>query len=485
MDMKTKILIVDDSRSACELLRGVLEPEGYELAVAMNGEEALKIAPQFKPDLVLLDVIMPGMSGYEVCERLRSNPELSAISVIFLTSLEDRDSRLKSMEAGGEDVLTKPFDVAELLLRVRNIANLDRYKRLDAAERRFEWVIEEAEDGYIMLDAKDFITYANPKASHFLGGAGAESLLGKPFLYVAGKNYHMEPENAWNNWAGSNVCDPSPLYLVKPETLAHHASWLQIHCHECQVEGVKQRLIRLRDVTKDMGNFRDTWTFQSMITHKLRTPLSGVLFSMEVLNGDDVEWPSEGIKQMAQMGAENVKRLNRAIEDILQFLEAPLLASGQEAFDTSGLQSLLADLADHLEMDIPSLSIDQESAGAELALSESAVERIFRILMENAKKFHPDNAPTIEIAVEQAKAGKVKITVKDNGRHLPPAMLDRVWTPFFQGEKNVTYEVDGMGLGLPNLAVLVWNVGGACRLFNRQRQDGLVVELVIPLKTIN
>lgn len=130
MPEKSTILIVDDeliSRSTVEVL---LAGEGYNLIFAENGQEALEKANLFIPDLMLLDVIMPDMNGYQVCQQLRANPRLAELPIVMLTALDDRSSRLLGLEMGADDFMSKPFDSAELRARVRTITRLNRYRRL-------------------------------------------------------------------------------------------------------------------------------------------------------------------------------------------------------------------------------------------------------------------------------------------------------------------------------------------------------------------
>lgn len=126
----TTILLVDDTPAALEVLRGALEPEGYTLHMAASGEEALTAAATHRPDLVLLDVMMPGIDGFEVCRRLRSDADLRDVPVVMVTALGDRASRLRGLEAGADDFLTKPVDRLELRLRARTITRLSRYRRM-------------------------------------------------------------------------------------------------------------------------------------------------------------------------------------------------------------------------------------------------------------------------------------------------------------------------------------------------------------------
>ena len=112
------ILAVDDTRSDRELLVQILEPQGYEVAQATEGDQALALAAGIQPVLILLDVRMPGLNGLEVCRRLKADPATQAIPVIFLTGQSTGDQILEGFKAGAMDYVTKPFRVLELLARV-------------------------------------------------------------------------------------------------------------------------------------------------------------------------------------------------------------------------------------------------------------------------------------------------------------------------------------------------------------------------------
>lgn len=116
-----RILIVDDERQNRELLEAMLTPEGFVLLTAASGEEALAIVAQQPPDLILLDVMMPRMDGYQVAARIKGNLATKNIPVIMVTALDDRNARMLVLNAGAEDFLTKPVDRDELCMRVRNL----------------------------------------------------------------------------------------------------------------------------------------------------------------------------------------------------------------------------------------------------------------------------------------------------------------------------------------------------------------------------
>lgn len=125
---RPKILVVDDHPSSRMTAVALLSVEGYEVLEAENGQAALDCVTDTDPDLILLDVMMPGMDGYEVCRRLKQEEHTRLIPVVFVTALNDRRARLRGIEVGGDDFLSKPFDQLELSARVKSLI---RQKRLN------------------------------------------------------------------------------------------------------------------------------------------------------------------------------------------------------------------------------------------------------------------------------------------------------------------------------------------------------------------
>jgi adenylate cyclase len=127
------VLAVDDLAANVRLLDAVLSPRGYRVISAESGPEALQRVKERHPDLVLLDILMPGMDGYEVCRRLREDPATAFLPVVMITASGDQEKR-RAIEAGADDFVTKPFDQAELLARVRSLLRIKRYH--DTVERQ-------------------------------------------------------------------------------------------------------------------------------------------------------------------------------------------------------------------------------------------------------------------------------------------------------------------------------------------------------------
>ncbi len=112
------VLIVDDAETNIDILIEMLA-EDYDVAVAMDGESALEIVAEETPDLILLDIMMPGIDGYEVCRKLKSSPAASGIPVVFLSALNQEDEKQRGLDLGAVDYITKPFDAVEIRHKVK------------------------------------------------------------------------------------------------------------------------------------------------------------------------------------------------------------------------------------------------------------------------------------------------------------------------------------------------------------------------------
>jgi class 3 adenylate cyclase/CheY-like chemotaxis protein len=124
------ILVVDDTPDNVRLLSTILTEQGYQVRKALNGQRALATIQDYPPDLILLDVMMPEMSGYEVCEKLKSSPKTRSIPIIFLSALDDVSDKVKAFDVGAVDYITKPFHNKEVLARVANHLTILNQQRL-------------------------------------------------------------------------------------------------------------------------------------------------------------------------------------------------------------------------------------------------------------------------------------------------------------------------------------------------------------------
>jgi two-component system alkaline phosphatase synthesis response regulator PhoP len=133
-DRPPRVLIADDNPQGAELLEAYLSATDYDVRVAADGEQTLQQVRAWQPDLILLDIMMPRISGFEVCKRLRADPATADIAVLMVTALDQPSDIDRAVDAGTDDFLSKPINKTELLLRVKSLLRCRQYKReLDRA----------------------------------------------------------------------------------------------------------------------------------------------------------------------------------------------------------------------------------------------------------------------------------------------------------------------------------------------------------------
>src|SRR5690242_13160185 len=151
-----RVLLVDDAKVNLDILVEGLKSD-HKLSLALNGETALQIAARTPPDLVLLDIVMPGMDGYEVCRRMRRTPETAEVPIMFLSSLEEVQNKTRGFEAGANDYLTKPFDMLEVKARVRSLLKAKAYN--DAAKEQIASELRVAHEIQMGMLPQDFSAF--------------------------------------------------------------------------------------------------------------------------------------------------------------------------------------------------------------------------------------------------------------------------------------------------------------------------------------
>lgn len=161
------VLVVDDSSETLSMLNDVLDNEGLTVLIALEGTQALTIANNITPDIILLDAVMPNMDGFETCRRLKANPEMAHIPVIFMTGLSDTESVVKGFDAGGVDYVTKPIKTDELIARMRvHLANA----RLTLSART---ALDSAGQFLFATSKSGEVLWTTPQAQNLLNQAGA------------------------------------------------------------------------------------------------------------------------------------------------------------------------------------------------------------------------------------------------------------------------------------------------------------------------
>lgn len=469
------ILIVDDEEIGRLMLRRLLENEGYRVECAENGSAGIEKARNLEPDLILLDVVMPVIDGYEVCEILRRDPVLAEVPLIMLTSLDDPESRLRGLEAGADDFLSKPVVPEELKARARTVTRLNRYRRLRLERQRFDWVIENADEGYLLIDQAGRLLYANGKAKKFLGlGNQAKGL---DMLEVLKRRFMLQPPEGWRAWPA--LPSEVSLHLLQPESERSAAVWLEVRAVAHQVGETSEYLLQLRDVTHEQVTQRCVWTFESLVSHKLRTPLTKIHLGLSVIEKKAARLTPAQIQEFAALANEGVGDLKRQLEGVLGYLNAPTAMPDGKGFALVGLHSLVDEVVAQLELP-PVVPLVDDLLPEHVRLSDHAMELILLELFGNSKKFHPLGRPQMQLRARRS-GDRVVMEIEDDGVSLTPEQLQRATQPYYQGERRFTGQVEGMGLGLSLVSSMTWEVGGECSVRNRAEGNGVVVELRLPV----
>ncbi len=473
------ILVVDDDPLTLEMMQDLLSDAGHQVRVARDGFEALDQVAESPPDLVLLDVMMPGMDGITVCRRLRQDPRTRELPVVLITALTDRRDRLAGLEAGADEFLSKPVDPAELVTRVNTIVRLNRYRRLQRERAKFEWLVQSLDVGIVLLDDAGRITYANPCARQWLA-LEDEADESASFVTIAARHFQWRPEQSWDDLVASDFC---PCFLVRPFSSAAPELWLRVEGQRLPApdpDDPSVWAVRMTDVTAEQIRWRQANTFFDILSHKLRTPVTLALGSLEFVLDAPEEEREARIRETSYILMHGVRDLHHQLEEALAFVEAIEEPETDPPLSSAELDTLAKRLLAEAGIEPERYRVEIPLDLPPLRLGRLRMEVVLRQLIDNAVKFHPERSPRVEIVAQPRDAEVVRLSVTDDGSGIPPEEQDRVWQPFYQVDSQGTGQVPGLGLGLPLVASYVWSVGGDVGIESKLG-EGTCVWLDIPV----
>ena len=504
-----KILLVDDNPTNLQVLLQTLQGRGYKLLIAKDGENALRIASKAKPALVLLDIMMPGIDGYEVCRRLKADPEMSSIAVIFLSALDDTRDKVKGLEIGAVDYIAKPFQSEEVIARVKNQLKIHRLeqalatrnKELEATNQR---LLETMREGVFEVDNDGVVIFANPAACQ-ISGWDENNLIGHDL-------YRMLPS-----------VDPNGSPIEREQTLLHRTLHEGIilsedNSHVFRKDGTNLTVdfsctpiedngrtagavVVVRDITEKKRQqenldkaLREVQEQKDKLTHMSRLSSMG-----EMASGfaHEVNQPLTAINNYAQVCRRVLAREDYD-KDFLDEAMGKIVTQAQRAGDIiSRIRSFVRKPDHHLEKvdcnrlirDVVKLAeVDARNNQVEihLDLAENLpivkvdpiqIQQVALNLTRNAMEAMK-NQPTRDIGIwvetRQIDDNFVRVRVIDRGHGLANDAEEKMFTPFY------TTKSDGMGIGLSVCHSIIQSHGGTLN-FDRNPEGGAILWFTVPI----
>ena len=460
MSAPSTILIAEDDPGARALVGGILGKEGYKLVFVGDGASALETAIRVRPDVVLLDVMLPEMDGFSVSRALRSHPQLAHVPILLLTALDDRASRLRGLETGADDFLTKPLDGTELRMRLRTITRLNRYRLMVEERSLYERLVELAPDGIAVVDGAGCVSQCNgtfrslvdhdPTGEVFkelLGEGGAEALAAH-LASVA---------------AGGRRPEPFEATLRAPRV---PGTLVDIAAASVQLKGRSALQLIVRDITERKGLETQLLRSQRIellgqlaggIVHDVNNLLTLVMYQAEFLEMDN---PGDAAPRL-KMIKSSVERSTALLRQLLGFArgtdgEISPIAPAEVLLEVSSMVRTTFD------RQVFRVEIDCPGRLPTVAADPNQLHQVLTNLCVNARDAMPsggrltlggavrrvDEAAAAREGPGVAPGDYVVLSVADTGEGMTPEVRRRLFDPFF------TTKPPGKGTGLGLATVL-------------------------------
>ncbi|ARV62612.1 hybrid sensor histidine kinase/response regulator [Nostocales cyanobacterium HT-58-2] len=488
---KGVILIVDDTPTNLEILFDLLANSGFTVLVAEDGESAIARAEYAPPDLILLDILMPGIDGFETCRRLKANELTKEIPIIFMTALSEIVDKVKGLNLGAVDYITKPLQHEEVLARVELHLRLHNLtKRLQEQNLRLEQEISERtraeqkirEQAALLDITTDAILVQDLDNQIYLWNKGAEYLYGWKAQEAMGKKanellYLQQPLSQLKNVQQALALNGSwegELYQVTKEgkEIIVASRWSLV----CDEQGQPKSILTVNtDITEKKQleaqflraqRLESIGTLASGIAHDLNNTLTPILTAAQLLQ-IKLSCVDERSQQMFNTIETNAKRGASLVKQVLQF------ARGVEGKRTIvQVNHLFSEIKQIVQETFPKSIEFSTNIHSDLWAIVGDATHLHQVLMNlvvNARDAMP-NGGTLNISAEnvfidehyarmnlEASVGPyIMMTVTDTGIGMPPEIVDRIFEPFF-----TTKELGkGTGLGLSTVRGIIKSHGG-------------------------
>ncbi|MCZ6874761.1 MAG: response regulator, partial [bacterium] len=460
-DASATLLIVDDEPTNISVLQGMLASTGYRIMTASNGRDALEAISHAPPDLILLDLMMPEMDGFEVCWQVKASPQWQNIPIIIITALEEVTDYTLALDCGADDFMTKPLTSAVLLARIRGYLRAKQAAdALRHSEAQYRAVVEGSIQG-ILIHQDDLIQFANQAVARIFGYTSPDQLIGKnpwQLLVTPSKQPELQARAAaclrgedapiHHGWRGI-YRDGSPIWI---QSASNPISWqdrpavLTFFMDVTEREQAQQELRQAKE-TAEKANLAKS-EFLANMSHELRTPLHGILsfagFGLKKVNTVPPAKLHTYFQQIDQSGRNLLLLLNDLLD--LAKLEAGKMTFTFKRTDLNVMivnaVSEFNSLTEERRLTVHTILPDSSTY---VCFDQVKIMQVLRNLLSNAVKFSPDES-SIELALHKGEQG-VLVTVRDQGVGIPEEELTAVFDKFIQSSKTKT-GAGGTGLGL-------------------------------------
>ncbi|HBB32064.1 MAG TPA: hybrid sensor histidine kinase/response regulator [Cyanobacteria bacterium UBA8803] len=461
---KANILVIDDTPENLNLLSAMLTEQGYKVRSVTKGSAGLRGAQAAPPDLILLDVNMPQMNGYEVCQELKANERTRDIPVIFISALGDVLDKVKAFAVGGVDYITKPFQLEEVLARIENHLTIRLLqKQLQAQNAQLQQEIlerQQAEDKF----AKAFRSSPNPIAIATLSemrfidvnpsflkmsGYSLEEVIG----YTAAELRLSQDDEAIAHIV-QLLPETGSLYNQEFEfrTKTSEVKIVLLSIELIDLDGVQCALLIANDITarKHLEN-----EFISLVSHELRTPLNSILGALDLLGTGQLGTLTEQGQKFLSIATSNTERLTRLVNDILDLerMKSGKIVMHKVKCNAADL-IIQATEAMQAMADTSQVKLNTKPLSVELWADPDRLLQTLTNLLSNAIKFS-EPGDTVWLSAELKSKGAftptlntLLITVRDKGRGIPSDKLQIIFERFQQVDASDSRKKGGTGLGL-------------------------------------
>ena len=480
-----QILLVEDNELQLRLINEFLKETDLLVHTAKNAFDAWQVANRIVPDLILLDIMMPGMTGIELCKKLKSTAKLKDIPIIFLTALGNKEDIISGLKAGAADYILKPFDQQELIARINvhlelkiskdiiieqnNQLTLELEKRKIAEEnfRLFFHAVNSSPASVIITDKEGNIEYINPAVIN-VSGYNLSDIQGKKnSIFKSGYQSKLFYQELWktinsgNEWKGE-FCNKKKNgnifweYTTIAPLKNEDEDFTHIIAIKVDITESKLRLEKINQYIEELQELNATKDkFFSIIAHDLKNPISILLNSTEILAAPEYKLSDKEIIEFSQEIHKSSKRLYDLLENLLTWARSQ---TGRIEFSPDFnsiydiVQSSYSILTHYAESKNIKINIDLPTNTIAYC-DYNMIDTVFRNLISNAIKFTPYNG-NISVSLDKVftsnKNGNkyIRFAVKDTGVGIKPIDVDNLFRIDKSHSTVGTANEKGTGLGL-------------------------------------